>query len=311
MKKSAIVFSIISILFIDLINAQTVKWEEIFDSLNPPIGWLVFDNDGSSNSFEFLTEVSFVDTNDVETGRVEPQAGQSFWFSNFENANFNGLIDEWIITPRIEGIESADSLSFYAGAIDQGFDDSLRVFVSTTDSLLTSFTNLIAYFKVDGPVGEYTKYSFDLSAFAGSDIFIAVNYYIVNGGVNGEHSDALWIDHFVITNFATSVGTEYTLPVNFELLQNYPNPFNPATDITFLVPQQSEVTLNVYNLIGQLVATLLDKESFARGRHSVQFDAANLPNGIYYYKIEAVNPSSGFTRGSGRFVDIKKMTLLK
>lgn len=280
--------------------AQDVKWEETFDSDTPPAGWLRFDNDGSGLGFTFEQGIEFLDKDSAVVGTVAPQAGERFWFSNFENANdASGLINEWLISPRIPGIESGDQLMFYAGAFDQGFDDSLRVFISTTDSAVASFTTQIAYFKVDGPVGEYTEYAFDLSDFAGSDIFVAVNYYIVDGGPDGASSEAVWLDHFVVTSTVTSVEKAGVLP-DFSLSQNYPNPFNPSTQISFSIAKESEVSLTVFNLLGQKVAVLLDGKSFAPGAHSVSFDASGLPNGIYYYKIEA-----------GEFTDFKKMTLLK
>ncbi|MCB9070862.1 MAG: T9SS type A sorting domain-containing protein [Calditrichae bacterium] len=75
------------------------------------------------------------------------------------------------------------------------------------------------------------------------------------------------------------------------LEQNYPNPFNPSTNIRFELPNAANVRLNVYNIRGQLVAELLNEQRPA-GKHSVVFDAADLPSGIYFYKIQSEN----FTR---------------
>ena len=170
-----------------------VKWEEIFDTTIQPTDWQVIDNDGSGAAWDFRQLVAF-----TSGDSVHPHMGQSFWFSSFNNANPSGLIDEWLVTPKLPLIESGDSLHFYAGAIGGSYDDSLRVWISTTDSLLGSFTDLIGYFKVDGPTGSWYMYSFDLSAYAGSEIFVAVNYYIVDGGPVGTHSDNIWVDHFIL-----------------------------------------------------------------------------------------------------------------
>ncbi len=88
-------------------------------------------------------------------------------------------------------------------------------------------------------------------------------------------------------------------PESFSLSQNYPNPFNPTTIIDFAIAKQSNVTLNVYNAIGQKVAELVNGNMNA-GTYEASFDATNLSSGIYFYKLSASN-----------FVSIKKMMLLK
>jgi len=110
----------------------------------------------------------------------------------------------------------------------------------------------------------------------------------------------MWLVYIYGTTMpATGVEDAQALPKNFSLEQNYPNPFNPTTKINFEMPKSSFVTLNVYNLLGQKVATLANQVMQA-GSHSVDFNAANLPSGIYFYQLKTDNFSS-----------IKKMTLLK
>jgi Tol biopolymer transport system component len=74
------------------------------------------------------------------------------------------------------------------------------------------------------------------------------------------------------------------LPTTFSLLQNYPNPFNPSTLIKYSVPENSFVKLSVYNLIGEEVSVLVNKEVDA-GFYEVEFNAANLPSGTYFYRL--------------------------
>ena len=83
---------------------------------------------------------------------------------------------------------------------------------------------------------------------------------------------------------STEPGTQ--LPADFELQQNYPNPFNPDTHIRFALPEHVHVTLAVYNLVGQRVATIVD-EARSPGWHDVTFDAAGLASGLYIYRLEA------------------------
>jgi hypothetical protein len=78
------------------------------------------------------------------------------------------------------------------------------------------------------------------------------------------------------------------LPQDYSLAQNYPNPFNPSTTIEFTLPQQSRVTLTVYNILGQAVATLVS-ETLGAGRYSTQFDGSRLSSGTYVYRLTADN----------------------
>jgi len=86
---------------------------------------------------------------------------------------------------------------------------------------------------------------------------------------------------------------------SYQLSQNYPNPFNPTTKIQFSIPQSGHVRLNVYNTLGQRVMILADEYKNA-GSYSVDFNASNLPSGVYFYEISAND-----------FRSIKKMMLVK
>jgi hypothetical protein len=88
-------------------------------------------------------------------------------------------------------------------------------------------------------------------------------------------------------------------PKEFKLEQNYPNPFNPTTTIQFAVPSVSDVKLEVFNILGQKVASLVNRRMEA-GVHTVNFNATNLSSGVYFYRLQA-----------GNFVQTKKMMLVK
>jgi len=83
------------------------------------------------------------------------------------------------------------------------------------------------------------------------------------------------------------------------LNQNYPNPFNPTTEIAFDLPNKTDVKLSIFNILGQKVATLVDKNMLA-GSYTVQWDAGEAATGVYFYKLEADN-----------FTETRKMMLLK
>jgi hypothetical protein len=88
-------------------------------------------------------------------------------------------------------------------------------------------------------------------------------------------------------------------PTSYGLDENYPNPFNPSTIISYQLPASGHVSLKVYNMLGQEVATLVDAIQDA-GFKSVTFDASRLPSGVYFYRLE-----------SGTFIQNKKMLLVK
>lgn len=99
------------------------------------------------------------------------------------------------------------------------------------------------------------------------------------------------IDYDGTVSYSRAVSAEMTLPALFTLEQNYPNPFNPATNIAFTLHGSSRVTVTVYDVLGSSETMLLD-ESLKAGRHSVPFNAENLPSGIYLAKIQAGSQSA-------------------
>jgi len=128
---------------------------------------------------------------------------------------------------------------------------------------------------------------------------IQLTYAEGESAINGS----IIVDDLRVVKTGTAVSTEDeiadALPSAVELDQNYPNPFNPATVINYRLPEAASVSLTVYNLTGQQVATIEEGQRSA-GSHTVNFDAGHLSSGVYIYRLTA-----------GSTVETRKMTLIK
>jgi hypothetical protein len=117
---------------------------------------------------------------------------------------------------------------------------------------------------------------------------------------NGKYSYRLkQVDLSGSYSYSNIAEVEVKVPAKFGLNQNYPNPFNPTTTISYEVAKETNVSLKVYDIIGNEIATLVN-EAKPAGTYQVIFDASNLSNGVYLYKIQA-----------GNFSATKKLILMK
>ena len=118
-------------------------------------------------------------------------------------------------------------------------------------------------------------------------------------GRNKMYPSQLYLMKLEPDSILMSVNIDNSIPKRFHLSQNYPNPFNPKTSIEFELPKTSDVTLNVFNILGEEVAILLSA-SLLPGSHSVEWDASNLASGVYLYRLQ-----------TGDHVETKKMILMR
>ena len=95
------------------------------------------------------------------------------------------------------------------------------------------------------------------------------------------------------------IETEVSAPIDYSLSQNYPNPFNPSTTISYSIPNDGHVTIKVYDVLGNEVASLVDEQKQS-GTFDVHFNASALSSGVYYYSLKA-----------GEFTSTKKLVLMK
>ncbi|MGB5895420.1 MAG: T9SS type A sorting domain-containing protein [Ignavibacteriaceae bacterium] len=126
--------------------------------------------------------------------------------------------------------------------------------------------------------------------------------FATQGGTGIGTGDVIMLDYYVEFSFGDSAfGTVEMFkqpptsvddvvnsddPFSYKLYKNYPNPFNPSTNIFFSIPEDAEVKIIVYNNMGEQIAELVNKY-FTKGTHNAVFNAANLPSGVYYYKMDA------------------------
>lgn len=279
--------------------------EESFEGESfPPEGWTKitdFDGTGWQSGRVDSTVLGMKSFGTIET---PPSGGDFVAYASWATGDADGdqtttqATDQVLVTPQITGIEVGDSLVFYLKYLAV-FYDRLDVVVSVTDNDSLAFfdSTLAVLVFTNGSSNDWVQHKFDLSGFAGQDIYIGFREHV---GSIFNQGDAFLLDLVAVNSLITSVAGRSPQPDDFQLQQNYPNPFNPSTQISFNLKESSNVTLKVYNLIGQEVSTILFDAFKPAGSHTVQFNASHLPNGIYYYKIEA-----------GSFVDVKKMTLLK
>ncbi len=131
---------------------------------------------------------------------------------------------------------------------------------------------------------------------------------------NGSgRTEGAYIDDIAVTGVASAPGTPLSvgettgsvLPTHFALDQNYPNPFNPSTTIRYHLPEASRVSIKVFNVVGQEVATLVDDLQGA-GVRAMEFNASALASGVYHYRITATGVETGTS-----FTTVRKMMVLK
>ena len=147
------------------------------------------------------------------------------------------------------------------------------------------------------------------------DTLQANTNYLYRVRAKNATSKSNWTNHEFTTTVADSgdggggvvTSTEGTdaLPTDYDLSQNYPNPFNPTTTIRYALPQASQVSLEVYDMLGRRVATLVEGPR-AAGYHMAIFDGSALASGVYIYRLRATNQATGQP-----FIQTRTLVLMK
>lgn len=256
-----------------------------------------FDQDGGQDIPEDM--VMDDEGNIYVTGRVRRTGGGGY--NDFAVIKYNNAGEQqWV--SYYDGPEHFDD-----DPIGISIDQSGNVYVcgESNPNGGSHFKFTVVKFNSDGSFNWSYIYDENVSS-------KAVGVWIDNSGFvyaagegespNGNH-DLL----VVKLNSTTGVEDENKSSLNsFYLSQNYPNPFNPTTTLSFVIGQQSFVSLKVFDILGREVVTLINEERSA-GTYEINFDAFELSSGVYFYQLSVRTPSGR----TGSFVETKKMLLLR
>jgi len=168
---------------------------------------------------------------------------------------------------------------------------------------------------------ELNNQGFEVQRKFGSNDFVTIGYVRGHGTTtspnNYSYVDKLidpgkyyyrlkQIDYGGTFEFSKEIEVEVRVIDKFALEQNYPNPFNPSTTIGFGIPKKGNVRLSILNILGEEIRILLNEEKEA-GYHSINFNASDLPSGVYFYKIQVYSTGSEV----GKFIAVNKMLLVR
>jgi hypothetical protein len=170
--------------------------------------------------------------------------------------------------------------------------------------LLFNNQNLIAEgnLAIGSSAAAYTQFNAGIQYFSTETPDTAIIQFGISDSVaTPDVGSAFLVDDLQLSGLvAIPEPVDLTVPWEFALAQNFPNPFNPETTIKFSLPESREVSLIIYNSLGQEVARLVDGRELTAGKYSMNWNAGDLPSGIYFYRLTA-----------GQFSQMRKMVLMK
>jgi hypothetical protein len=196
---------------------------------------------------------------------------------------------------------NADTVTIHHDRTHRNCASLFRFDVHLEDIQITVFevdttgewANCLCYFDLSvktGPLkaGEYLVDVYETDLFSGDTSYVGSTNFTIEG--SGNTGDFSTISRFQSNCYETTNinQTNETIPENFTFSKPFPNPFNPVTNIGFSIPVQGYVILNVYNLLGQKVATLVNK-NLPAGNYSVSWDGTDQESGIFLFRLKYEN----------------------
>jgi hypothetical protein len=248
--------------------------------------------DGPANGL-LSTDIGVSETTSTPVGSSVGLTGSGTQYSDFTWTNFDGTAT--IGSPNGSQILPVELSSFSATANKNN--------VALNWSTASEVNNSGFEIERAGNNSDFVKVGFIPGAGTTTDIR---SYSFVDNNLNiGTYTYRLkQVDFDGTFAYSDEVSVDITSPAEFELAQNYPNPFNPNTRITFSLAADSKVSLKVFNILGEEIFNLLNA-NISAGVHEFDLNASSLNSGVYLYRIEAIGLDGT------RFIDVKKMTLIK
>jgi hypothetical protein len=261
----------------------------------------------TDNSFGTYTEHSGIDTNSYQIPSALP-IGVTYYWRVLSYNTTTGDSSGWspienFVTPAFLSAAVPHVASPINGVKLQATRPMLTWYVPTVDTSITSYDvqySTSSDFSNAVTISNLSKTNQVISSLQPGQLY----YWRVRSSAgNGSTSSYSYSGNFYSAG-VTEVKNDQVVPYTFKVEQNYPNPFNPSTQIRYSIPKGSMVTLKIYNMLGQLINTLVDERKVA-GAYSVQWNGDNfhgqpVATGVYIYRVTA-----------GENVAVKKMILLK
>jgi hypothetical protein len=270
--------------------------------------WTLLDEDGE-NTYGFNNGIDFPSENNAMAYIVFNPASTTppLQFANaYSGTKYaacfsadTGTNDDWLITPQIQLTANPATVRLMARSYTVQFGmEKFEIAVSTGSANPNNFTVISGDQPVEVP-SAWTPYNYSLDAYAGQLVRIAIHCV-------SQQTFFMMVDDVMVVNNGATVDNHNTstIPTMTSLGGNYPNPFNPETSIRFDLKENSKVTIDVYNIKGQRIATVAEG-SFNAGRHSVTWKGTDsngnsVASGVYFYKMNC-----------GTYTKTRKMILMK
>ncbi|RPI18617.1 MAG: T9SS C-terminal target domain-containing protein [Ignavibacteriae bacterium] len=262
----------------------------------PPAGWIKINvATGASGWYRVLAGVAPVPGFSGGSITVPSGGGNAVAFCNHVTGGIS-TNDQWLITPLLTNITASGSLSFWLRKYGT-FIDHMDIKISTTTPTVAAMNVTVANLNFTASDSGWVHYTYPIGTLvsSGSNIYIGFRQWVTNAIYDGS---SFSLDLVSAVDMSGIQGNN-EIPERFSLMQNYPNPFNPATTIEYCLPKKEFTNLSVYNTLGEEVAVLVNEIKNA-GFYKVNFDASELPSGVYIYRLTA-----------GEFTQTQKMTLIK
>ena len=227
----------------------------------------------------------FVDDYSIQTGSQSTTVGDiaRTWYDGISYANADQLVPVELIS--FTAAQSGSTIKLQWSTATELNNSGFEIERQIVNGKEQSEWQLLAFKEGNGTTTNPVSYIFEDSNIGPSST--SVRYRLKQIDLNGSFE------------YSKVVEIKNLLPYKYSLDQNYPNPFNPVTNIRFSIPENEFVTLKIYNIVGEEIAVLLNKETNA-GSYTISWNAESLPSGVYFYQITA-----------GDFTANKKMMLMK